>query len=103
MPTRKKTVRNVVTEKTIICLSPDVVFRKNRDGEVYVIRLDQEDSFFSIDGIAAEMFLLINGKRSIGQIKRKLITKHDPPLKQFDKDVLRFLKLLQKSGLIEFA
>lgn len=81
--------------------SPDVLARRAQDGVISVLRLDDDRYFYQIDGIAAEFWQLMNGKRTLEQIKRKLILKHKPPLARFEQSVTRFLADLRREKLIE--
>jgi hypothetical protein len=52
----------------VFTISEDIVCRNNDDGTIVVMNLDNSDAFFKIDGIAAEVFQLINSKRSFSKI-----------------------------------
>ena len=82
-------------------IQPDVLARKNADGTVAVMRLDNDECFFTIDGIAADVWLLIDGKSTLSSIKERLIKKHSVPVQRFEKDFANFIKQLKKEKLIE--
>jgi len=80
--------------------SPKLISRKNNDGTVAVMSIESDDCIFSLDGIAAEFWMLIDGKRSVEKICKDLIKKHDPPLARFEKDVQKLIKSLRDARLI---
>jgi hypothetical protein len=82
--------------------SSSVISRRNPDGTFALMHLEQEEHLFSLDGIAAEFWDLMDSRRSLEQIKRLLIQKHSPPLKRFELDLSKLIKSLRKADLISF-
>lgn len=78
----------------------DVLARSNSDGTVAVMRLDNDEYFYTIDGLAAQIWLLIDGTRSLSEIKSSVISKHSPPTARFEKDFSSFINMLQSERLI---
>jgi hypothetical protein len=88
------------SDATVLQRHSEVLSRRNADGTVAMLRLDSDDSFYTIDGIAAEFWLLIDDKLSIGQIKEKLVKRFQPPAPRFDRDVQTLVSELVKEKLV---
>lgn len=79
---------------------PDVLVRNNPDGSVLIMKLDMSRYFFSLDGIGAEVWKMINNKNSLADIEKKMIQKFDPPVARFRKDLQDLLRKLVRDRLI---
>ena len=79
----------------------NTIVRKNLDGTFSVINLKDDDNFYSIEGLAAEVWKLIDGKTKLAEIKKSVLKKHSPPAKLFERDVTKFIAQLKKDQLIE--
>lgn len=78
----------------------DVISRRDTAGNITIMRLDDEEDFFTLDGIAAEMWTLVDGKQSLESIREKLIKKFTPPESLFDRDLTKMLGELAQEKLI---
>lgn len=85
----------------VIRRAENVVSRINYDNSVAIMKLDNDECFFTIDGIAAEAWELINGNSDIGRIKKTLIKRHSPPVNVFNRDLANLISELQSEQLIE--
>ncbi len=65
-----------------------------------IMRLEDDEFFFVLDGIAAEFWNLIDGKTSLSKIKKKVSDKHEPPVTKFEKDVAKLVTDLKKEKLV---
>lgn len=82
---------------------PSVVLsRKNHDGSVAIMHYDREEYFFRLDKLSAEVWSLVDGRRSISDIKTILTTRYDLPEKRFSSDVSKLFSRLKREGLITF-
>jgi hypothetical protein len=81
----------------------DALFRKNPDGTLAILRLDNDEYYYTINGLAAEVWLMIDGKSSVEAISKKIVAKHSVPLARFQNDVHKLLQSLVKERLIEKA
>jgi hypothetical protein len=63
--------------------------------------LDNDQYFYSIDGLAAEIWAGIDGKTSLNEIAKKVATKHKPPASKFEDDTKKFVQSLKKERLIQ--
>jgi hypothetical protein len=88
------------TDGVVLKRRKDILSRKDQDGTVAVLGLENEKFFHTLNGIAAEVWGLIDGKRSLGEIKKALIKKYDPPIDRFSKDVDKLIKDLKKEKLL---
>ncbi len=104
MPSIKKTPQPKITSKAkdsvIPALQESIISRVNPDKTVSIISLELDDFCYSLDGVAAEFWTLIDGKRSLKVIKSSITKKHSPPKEQFEADVSRLLEVLEKENLI---
>lgn len=78
----------------------ELLERDNADGTVAVMRLGDEEHFYTIDGVAAEVWKLIDGNTSVDDIRKNIIERFNPPEDRFETDLAEFLGELQKKKLI---
>lgn len=71
------------------------------DGRVTILRFDDEQQFYTLEGLSAEFWFLINGKSSVADIKKALQKKHGDALIKFDRIFELFLGDLKKASLLE--
>jgi len=68
---------DLLDKEIVFTKAEDVVCRENNDGSVIVMRLDNSDEFYKIDGVAAEVFELIDSKRTLGAIVEMIHTAYE--------------------------
>ena len=88
------------TDEHVFGRNTMLISRRQADRSVALMKLDDVDKFYRLDGIAADLWLLIDGKKALRDIKEKLIKSHRPPLEQFRRDVQMLVVDLLKHGLI---
>jgi len=85
----------------ILVKNPDIVFRKI-GREYMLIPLQQEDSrnqiIFVLNEVAARIWELIDGKKSVEEILEVLKRKFNVDKGRLEKDVLGFLNTLEQIG-----
>ena len=64
-------------KSTSFTLAADIVFRKNHDGTVILMRMDDSDLFYKIDGVAAEVWCGLEGKKTMGEIVSDVLVKYN--------------------------
>lgn len=99
----KKPVKKTTKGPDATCVPTrplEVLARKNLDGTVAIMRLDNDEYFYTLNGIAAEAWALIDGKTELGEIQRKLIEKFNPPMSRFQKDMAKLIADLKKEKLL---
>lgn len=96
----KKAGKNAESADPILQLERDLLARRNNDGSVAIMQLNNDEFFFVLDGIAAEFWVLIDGATSLTSIKERLVRKHKPPAAQFEKDVAQLVTDLKTERLV---
>jgi hypothetical protein len=106
--TKTKTVRrtasprqDVLDDRFVPQKAQEILARKNFDGTVAIMHLENDEHFFTIDGIAADAWKLIDGKSTLSKIRAQLVKKHKPPLDRITKDLKILIKTLQKEKLLQ--
>lgn len=89
-----------VDEKAVFDVSRDIVSRKNQDGTVVLMRMDDSELFYKIDGIAAEVFALIDGKKNVLSIASEVLSNHPGNEERLPKDIDSFFKKLVDMKMI---
>lgn len=78
----------------------DILVRKNQNGTVSIIKIEDEENFYHIDGMAAEAWMLIDGRKPLKKIYDRLAAKHSPSI-QLKTDLQKFAVSLVNLGLID--
>jgi hypothetical protein len=81
--------------------SDDTVARKNQDGTVVVMKMDDSNIFFKIDGVASEVWKLILDGLTPQEIKAKILNEFNCTEDQVNEDVTKFMQELLDRNLIE--
>lgn len=89
----------MLTLDSVLDIMPGVVSRESDDELVIV--LPTEGKFFVLNGTGAEVFHLVNGEHTLGEIAAALHAYHnDIDLKRIQADVLSFAeKILDKDAV----
>ena len=81
------------------------VVKRNIADEIILVPIrksaEELDSIFTINLVAGRIWELIDGEKSIKEIKDILIEEYDVTPEQLDKDTEEFIKKLQQAGLID--
>lgn len=111
MATKKKAVAKKTAKKTkkpaknslnlVPKLPLEVLARKNFDGTISIMRLDNDEFFYSLDGVAAEAWQMFDGKTSCEKIAVKLAAKHKVSTSIVNRNMEQLIKRLHKEKLIE--
>jgi hypothetical protein len=84
--------------------NPDMVSRTIED-ETILMPLyktsDEINCIYTLNDVAARVWELIDGKKSLTQIKKKLLEEFDSSEKETDKELNKFLEDLQKIKAIK--
>lgn len=81
--------------------SADILFRRNEKNEVLVMHLEELEAYFCIDGMAADMWELIDGKRSTTEIVGILAKRHEQEESYIASEAKKLLSDLRKLKLLE--
>lgn len=79
----------------------DIVSRKNQDGTVIIMKMDDSNNFFKINGIAAEIWNQMANAESLDSIKKNILNSYDVTNEALEKDVTALLNTLTEKKLIE--
>lgn len=89
-----------VDEKSVFEVAKDIVSRRNQDGTVVLMRMDDSELFYKIDGIAAEIFGLIDGKKNFAAIVDCTFKNHPGHEERLHKDIESFFTKLTDMKMI---
>lgn len=79
----------------------NIVTRKNDNGSVILMKMDDSDNFYKIEGVASFIWReAVDNCRSIGEIFDQIIKTHDVEPAQLDKDIKKLIDDLQSNQLI---
>ena len=85
------------------CRVDKVFFRKNTDGTVSIINVYNDKYFLSLDKLAADFWVRIDGKQTLKKILEQMVIDHDPPVPRFCRDVEKLIRGLIKEKLIKLV
>ncbi len=89
-----------LTPSVIVEALKDVVSRKNQDGTVVLMKLDDSNVFFKIDGIAAQVWEELSNKQSVGELVKKFQEKYPKHADKVESDIDSFLRGLVEKSLV---
>ena len=84
-------------------LAQDIVVRKNNDGTIIVMIMDDSNLFYKVDGVAAEVFSLLEQEKSYGEVIDLLSNKHSVSTELLKKDSFTFLKDLERLEMLDLS
>lgn len=73
----------------------DVVSRQNRDGTIILLKMDNSDKFFKIDGVAAEIWKSITSENSsvtLGEAVSLVAKSHNVSVERVVSDTMPLLE-----------
>lgn len=80
-----------------------VVSRANQDGTVILMKMDEGNTFFKINGVAAEVWKELSNKRDLNQIANDLVMNYDASEEKIKKDMGNLIDTLLTKNLIKKA
>lgn len=89
-----------IAENARLELSKDLVARKNQDGTVIVMKLDDSAVFFKIDGIAASVWTEIGNKPTYSELIATFQGKYPAQGEQVARDIRALVDQLLGKSLI---
>lgn len=84
-------------------LSESIVSRTNQDGTVIVMNIDEGNTFFKINGVAAEVWNELSQKKDINQIIEKVSNEYNAPKEKIIEDVNGLVEKLLAKNLIKIV
>ncbi|OGD78516.1 MAG: hypothetical protein A2Y64_05615 [Candidatus Coatesbacteria bacterium RBG_13_66_14] len=71
------------------------------DGEIFAIT-PEDGVLHNFNEVGSSIWLLIDGKRSLGEIERSVLAEYDVEPNQLRNDLKTFFKVLGEKGLVEY-
>lgn len=85
-------------------IDPDTISRVNQDGTVIVMTMSEDEFFYKIDGVAAEMWQLFSNKdKNLNSIIGQIAEEYSIPKEQVTKDTQAFLTKAIELKLIKLT
>ena len=85
-----------------IQIAAEVVSRTSNDGTVIVMKMTDDDFFYKITGVAAEMWLKFSDKKSnLGEVTNDLAKSYNVPAEKIRSDAQPFLNKALDLKLIQ--
>ncbi len=78
-----------------------VVSRSNQDGTVILMKMDEGNTFFKINGVAAQVWKELAAKKDINEIVSGIVNEYDSPADKIMTDVKDFVGTLLAKDLIQ--
>lgn len=78
----------------------DIVSRANQDGTVILMKMDEGNTFFKINGAAAEIWKEMVAKKDLNQIAEEMYTSYNAPKEQIQSDITSFVETLLAKNLL---
>ncbi|MCC6277965.1 MAG: PqqD family protein [Oligoflexia bacterium] len=101
MAKEKAVKTHKLTAKTVIKRAANVISRTNIDGTVAIMRLDEDQFFYTLDGISADLWNQFNGKANLSSLIKALSKKHPFDQKRMQKDAEKMILQLKKQKLVD--
>lgn len=80
------------TPSCTIQINEDVICRENQDGTVVVMKMSEDEYFYKIDGVAAEMWTKFSANNSnLGEIAKDLASEYSVESEKIIEDAQVFL------------
>lgn len=81
-------------------LADEVVARQNQDGTFVVMRLDDSNVFFKINGVAADVWKSLVAGEKVGDVLKNVLDEYQADEAQVKSDIEQFLSGLSEKNLI---
>ena len=78
----------------------DVISRFNDKKEAIIISMDVDDKFYKLDGVSAEIWSSIDGKKSWKKILSPVLREYEVTKERLDKDMAKLVSDLEEHSLI---
>ncbi len=84
----------------MIQIAKDLIARRNQDGNVIVMRLDESSLFYKIDGIAAQVWGDLVDKKTADELVAKYQDLYPENKDDIQKDISNFIQMLFEKKLV---
>ncbi len=82
-------------------MQENIISRENQDGTIVLMKPDDLDLFYKIDGVAASVWKQLQTDSNLEQIIQDLSKQYDVSTKQIEDDINSFFNDLKKFEIIE--
>ncbi len=79
----------------------DIIARENHDGSIVLIKTDNSDIFYKIDGVAKDVWKKMKEGEGLSAIAKNLSNKYDVTVERINSDIGIFIADLKKFKIIE--
>ncbi len=86
--------------ETFITCDPEFIFKRRSNGDILLLRLDDSEIYFTIDGISTAIWDNLIAGKSIEKSEAELIKKHPKDEKEIKTLMKKFIKDLTKNKII---
>lgn len=81
-------------------LSEEVVTRKNSDGSIILMKMDDGDIFYKMEGVSSEVYKRLESGKSLFDISNEILSEYEVDEKTLINDLSKLIGDLSKVGLI---
>ena len=83
-------------------IDEELVCRKNQDGTIVLMKMDESDNFYKVNGVATEVWELLQNNVAVDEIYNLLTDKYDVTREKIVEDTENFIADLLKFGMVTF-
>lgn len=94
-------MKNDWSEDRVPALKRGMVCVEQSDGTIAILPDGVTEHFFVLEGISAELFKLINGRRTIGKIAEQISTKHNISLENVMEESAELFDQLVENKILD--
>lgn len=87
-------------KSTTISFSDEIVSRENSDGTVIIMKMDEGDDFYKMNGIAAIVYKSLESNQPIEEICNNILDTYEVTPEVVYKDIDSLLTELHKVGIL---
>ena len=80
-----------------------IVSRSNQDGTVILMKMDESNTFFKINGVAAIVWRELTNKKDINEIVLNVVETYNAPKEKIISDIKDFVETLLTKDLVKKA
>lgn len=84
-------------------LATNIVSRSNQDGTVIIMKMDDSNNFFKINGIAAEIWSGLSSNKTLDSIYVDILKNYDVTAEKLKTDSNLFLNALIEKDLLKMT
>lgn len=81
-------------------LSDEVVTRKNSDGSIILMKMDDGDIFYKMEGVSSEVYKRLEAGKSLFDVSNEILAEYEVDEKTLVTDLSKLIGDLSKVGLI---